>query len=59
VFAAIKEVARETEGMPFPQAMRRIMQRGFPTVATLYASADQLEGAKAFAEKRAPVWRGR
>ncbi len=59
VFAAIKEVARESETMSFAAAMGRIMSRGFPTVAALYSSEDQLEGARAFAEKRAPVWKGR
>jgi crotonobetainyl-CoA hydratase len=58
VFAAIKEVQRESELMTFADAMRRIATRGFPTVATLYASADQREGAQAFAEKRKPVWKG-
>jgi len=28
-------------------------------VERLYRSADQLEGARAFAEKRDPVWTGR
>jgi crotonobetainyl-CoA hydratase len=35
------------------------MGRDFPTVARLYGSEDQLEGARAFSEKRAPVWKGR
>ena len=59
VFAAIKEVLRESEGVPFAQSLARINARGFPTVATLYASEDQLEGPRAFAEKRAPVWKGK
>lgn len=59
VFAAIKEVLRETEGVPFQAGLARINARGFPTVATLYGSEDQLEGPRAFAEKRTPVWRGR
>jgi crotonobetainyl-CoA hydratase len=59
VFAAIKEVMRETEGKPFHESLARINARGFPTVARLYGSEDQLEGPRAFAEKRAPVWKGR
>jgi crotonobetainyl-CoA hydratase len=59
VFAAIKEVSRESEALSFQQAMRQIRQRRWPTVATLYSSDDQLEGARAFAAKRRPVWRGR
>jgi crotonobetainyl-CoA hydratase len=59
VFAAIKEVVREADAMPFHEAIAKIMRRGFPTVATLYESEDQLEGARAFAEKRSPVWKGK
>ena len=59
VHAAIKEIVREAERMTFQDAMNRITKRQFATVDTLYSSEDQLEGARAFAEKRDPVWRGR
>lgn len=59
VFAAIKEVQRAGRLLGFAEAMRRVGAREFPTVATLYASADHEEGARAFAEKRPPHWTGR
>ena len=59
VFAAIKEVVREAEALSAQDALARVRGRRFPTVDRLYASDDQREGARAFAEKREPIWRGR
>ena len=59
VYAAIKEVVREAEGNKFQDTMNRITKRQLPTVDILYGSDDNLEGARAFAEKRDPVWKGK
>lgn len=59
VYAAIKEIVREAEDMKFQDAMNRITKSQFATVDTLYRSDDQLEGFRAFAEKRDPVWKGK
>jgi crotonobetainyl-CoA hydratase len=59
VYAAIKEVVRDAEDSKFQDAMNRITKSQLPSVEKLYRSEDQLEGARAFAEKRDPVWKGK
>ena len=59
VYAAIKEVVRDAEDSKFQDALNRITKRKLRTVDILYGSEDNLEGARAFAEKRDPVWKGR
>ncbi|CAN5129995.1 carnitinyl-CoA dehydratase [soil metagenome] len=59
VFAAIKETVRDTAHLSIQQAFDMVTKRKLKTVDALYSSEDQLEGARAFAEKRKPVWKGK
>ena len=59
VYAAIKEVVRDAEDAKFQDTMNRITRSQLPSIARLYTSDDQLEGTRAFAEKRDPVWTGK
>ena len=53
--ARVKEVLRETQGLNDAEAFKRQAENA----SDLLQSEDAHEGALAFAEKRAPVWRGR
>src|SRR6201997_5024708 len=53
--AKVKQVLRETQGLNDTEAFARQSE----TAHSLLDTEDAHEGALAFAEKRAPVWRGR
>ena len=53
--AKVKQVLRETQGLHDSEAFTRQSQDAH----SLLDTEDAHEGALAFAEKRAPVWRGR
>ncbi|MBO0776533.1 MAG: crotonase/enoyl-CoA hydratase family protein [Actinobacteria bacterium] len=52
--AATKRIVAESRDWPSAEAFRRQDEISGP----VFGSADAIEGAAAFAEKRAPVWRG-
>lgn len=53
--ACSKRVMNEAPDWPADRAF----ERQFAITAPVFASADAKEGARAFAEKRAPVWKGK
>lgn len=57
--AALKQVLRATEGQTVEQGYRTLSGEGLPAYSAMLASEDAQEGPRAFAEKRAAVWRGR
>lgn len=54
--AAIKQATRATESQGVEEAYRTL--RALPRYRAMLASADALEGPRAFAEKRPPRWSG-
>jgi crotonobetainyl-CoA hydratase len=55
---AIKAVLARTQGLSVEEAYR-VMRSGIAAYDRMRNSTDYFEGAKAFSEKRAPVWSGR
>ncbi len=57
--AAVLEILLETEGMSVRDGYRILAGKGLPAYRAMLDSQDAREGARAFAERRRPVWRGR
>jgi crotonobetainyl-CoA hydratase len=55
---ALKQVVRGLESMGVEQGFRAMRAGAFPAYDAMLASADAMEGPRAFAEKRKTVWRG-
>jgi enoyl-CoA hydratase/carnithine racemase len=54
---ASKQAVMQGQNVALPEAM--VAQREYPAVRAMIASADYVEGPKAFAEKRSPRWQGK
>lgn len=56
---AIKAVVAATQGLSIPDGYRAMRSGAIPAYERVKKSDDYFEGARAFAEKRPPVWSGR
>lgn len=57
--AATKEIVRETAGQTVAQAYATMRSGKLAAYEKALVSEDAIEGPRAFAEKRAPVWKGK
>jgi enoyl-CoA hydratase/carnithine racemase len=57
--AATLEIIRETQGMTVRAGYDALRHARLPAYRAMLASEDAAEGARAFAERRTPVWHGR
>jgi crotonobetainyl-CoA hydratase len=57
--AAVLEILRATEGLGVEDGFEVLRTADLPAYKRMQTSQDALEGARAFTEKREPVWRGR
>ncbi len=57
--AAVKEVVGATAHLPVAEGYRLMRSGALPAYQAMLGSDDALEGPRAFAEQRAPVWQGR
>jgi crotonobetainyl-CoA hydratase len=56
---AVKEILRATESQSVVDAYRTLRSAALPTYRAMLSSDDAVEGPRAFAEKRQPVWSGK
>jgi crotonobetainyl-CoA hydratase len=56
---AVKDILRETEGMSVRDAYDHVRSGKIASYRAMQLSEDSREGAKAFVERRAPVWKSR
>jgi crotonobetainyl-CoA hydratase len=57
--AAVKEIVRRTESLDVEAGFAMLGSEALPRYRAMLTSEDAVEGPRAFAEGRAPTWRGR